>query len=41
MANSIVLIHEDALRDIDRFAQVHGLTRSGLLVQAARQMMGV
>jgi predicted RNase H-like HicB family nuclease len=34
-----ITLPEDALRDIDRFAEAHGLTRSGMLVQAARRMM--
>jgi predicted RNase H-like HicB family nuclease len=34
-----ITLPEDALRDIDRFADARGLTRSGLLVQAAKRMM--
>ena len=34
-----VTLPEDALAEIDRFAEQHGFTRSGLLVQAAKRMM--
>lgn len=32
-----ITLAEDTLRDIDRYAVDHGLTRSGFLAQAARQ----
>lgn len=34
-----ITVAEDALRDIDTYAEVHGFTRSGFLVQAAKQAM--
>ena len=34
-----ITVPEDALRDIDRFAEAHGQTRSGFLVAAARRAM--
>ena len=34
-----VTLPEDALREIDRYAESHGLTRSGFLVTAARRVM--
>lgn len=34
-----ITLPEDALREIDAFAEQHGYTRSGLLVQAAKRMM--
>ncbi len=34
-----ITLPEDALREIDAYAQAHGFTRSGLLVQAARRLM--
>jgi predicted RNase H-like HicB family nuclease len=34
-----ITLPEEALRQIDRFAEVHGLTRSGFLVSAARKAM--
>jgi hypothetical protein len=34
-----VTLPEDALNAIDQFAEAHGFTRSGLLVQAAKRMM--
>ena len=35
-----VTIPEDALRQIDEYAEQHGFTRSGFLVRAARAAMG-
>jgi metal-responsive CopG/Arc/MetJ family transcriptional regulator len=32
-----ITLPEDALRDIDAFAEGHGLTRSGFIVAAARR----
>lgn len=29
----------DALREIDRYAESHGLSRSGMIVAAAKRMM--
>jgi predicted RNase H-like HicB family nuclease len=34
-----ITLPEDALREIDAFAEQHGYTRSGLLVQAAKRMI--
>jgi hypothetical protein len=34
-----VTLPEDVLAEIDRYAGAHGFTRSGFLVQAARQAM--
>lgn len=34
-----VTLPEDALAEIDRFAEQHGFSRSGLPVQAAKRMM--
>jgi predicted RNase H-like HicB family nuclease len=34
-----VTLPEDVLAQIDRYAQAHGFTRSGLLAQAARKLM--
>jgi predicted RNase H-like HicB family nuclease len=34
-----ITLPEDALRAIDRYAEAHGLTRSGFLADAARQVM--
>ncbi|MBV9509703.1 MAG: type II toxin-antitoxin system HicB family antitoxin [Caulobacteraceae bacterium] len=34
-----VTLPQDALQAIDRYAEAHGLTRSGFLVTAARRMM--
>jgi len=34
-----ITLPEDALRDIDAFAEAHGYTRSGFLAQAARKAM--
>jgi predicted RNase H-like HicB family nuclease len=35
-----VTLPEDVLQQIDRYAEVHGYTRSGFLTQAAKQAMG-
>jgi predicted RNase H-like HicB family nuclease len=34
-----ITLPADALRDIDRFAEAHGLTRSGFLASAARKAL--
>lgn len=34
-----ITLPEDTLRDVDRYAEAHGFTRSGFLVQAARRVM--
>jgi predicted RNase H-like HicB family nuclease len=34
-----VTFPEDVLEQIDRYAEVHGFTRSGLLAQAAKKLM--
>jgi predicted RNase H-like HicB family nuclease len=34
-----ISVPEDALRDIDRYAEDHGFTRSGFLTQAAKRAM--
>lgn len=34
-----VTLPEDVLAQIDRYAEAHGFTRSGLLAQAARKLM--
>jgi predicted RNase H-like HicB family nuclease len=34
-----ITVPEDELREIDQFAEQHGFTRSGLLVQAAKRLM--
>lgn len=34
-----VTLPEDVLREIDRYAEQHGFTRSGFLARAARKMM--
>jgi metal-responsive CopG/Arc/MetJ family transcriptional regulator len=34
-----VTLPEDALREIDSYAEAHGYTRSGFLVVAARRVM--
>lgn len=34
-----ITLPEDALRDIDAYAEAHGYTRSGFLAQAARKAM--
>ncbi len=34
-----VTIPEDALREIDRYAEAHGFTRSGFLTQAAKRVI--
>ncbi|WP_315757366.1 MULTISPECIES: type II toxin-antitoxin system HicB family antitoxin [unclassified Bradyrhizobium] len=34
-----VTLPEDVLAQIDRYAEAHGFTRSGLLVQAAKRLM--
>ncbi len=34
-----ITLPEDTLREIDRHAEAHGLTRSGFLAQAARRAM--
>ena len=34
-----ITLPEDALRDIDAYAEAHGYTRSGFLAQAARKVM--
>jgi predicted RNase H-like HicB family nuclease len=34
-----ITVPEDALRDIDAYAEAHGYTRSGFLVSAARRAM--
>lgn len=34
-----ISLPEDALREIDRFAEDHGFTRSGFLAQAAKRAM--
>ncbi len=35
-----ITLPEDALRAIDSYAESHGLTRSGMIVTAAKRMMG-
>lgn len=35
-----ITLPEDALREIDRYAESHGLSRSGMIVAAAKRMMG-
>lgn len=35
-----VTFYEDVLEEIDRFAQRHGMTRSGFLTNAAREKIG-
>lgn len=35
-----VTVPEDTLKEIDAYAEAHGLTRSGFLVAAARKEMG-
>lgn len=35
-----ITVPEDALREIDAYAEAQGYTRSGFLVKAARQMVG-
>lgn len=34
-----ITLPEDALREIDTYAEAHGFTRSGFLAQAARRLM--
>lgn len=34
-----ITMPENALREIDRYAEDHGFTRSGFLTQAARKVM--
>jgi predicted RNase H-like HicB family nuclease len=34
-----ITLPEDVLAELDRYAQSHGFTRSGLLLQGARRMM--
>lgn len=34
-----VTLPEDVLEQIDRYAEAHGFTRSGLLAQAARKLI--
>jgi hypothetical protein len=34
-----ISVPEDALREIDRYAEDHGFTRSGFLTQAAKRAM--
>lgn len=34
-----ITMPEETLRDVDRYAEAHGFTRSGFLVQAAKQVM--
>lgn len=34
-----ITLPEDALREIDTYAEAHGFTRSGFLAQAAREVM--
>lgn len=34
-----ITLPEDALREIDIYAEAHGFTRSGFLAQAARELM--
>jgi predicted RNase H-like HicB family nuclease len=34
-----ITVPEDALKAIDRYAEAHGLSRSGMIVQAARKLM--
>jgi predicted RNase H-like HicB family nuclease len=34
-----ITLPQDVLNDIDRYSEVHGLTRSGFLVTAAKQAM--
>ena len=34
-----ITLPEDTLRDVDRYAEAHGFTRSGFLVQAAKRVM--
>jgi predicted RNase H-like HicB family nuclease len=34
-----IILSEEALREIDRYAENHGFTRSGFLVTAARRLM--
>jgi hypothetical protein len=34
-----VTLPEDVLEQIDRYAEAHGFTRSGLLAQAAKKLM--
>lgn len=34
-----ITLPEDALREIDTYAEAHGFTRSGFLTQAARKLM--
>ncbi|MGF0536995.1 type II toxin-antitoxin system HicB family antitoxin [Agrobacterium sp. ES01] len=36
-----ITLPEDVLRDIDAYAEAHGLTRSGFLAQAAKRQMSV
>jgi predicted RNase H-like HicB family nuclease len=35
-----VTLPEDVLEQIDKYAEAHGFTRSGLLTQAAKKLMG-
>jgi predicted RNase H-like HicB family nuclease len=35
-----ITLPEDALREIDRYAEAHGYTRSGFLTQAAKRAIG-
>ena len=34
-----ITLPEDTLREVDRYAEAHGYTRSGFLVQAAKRVM--
>ncbi|MFZ4606366.1 MAG: type II toxin-antitoxin system HicB family antitoxin [Caulobacter sp.] len=34
-----ITLPEETLRDVDRYAEAHGFTRSGFLVQAAKRVM--
>lgn len=34
-----ITLPEDTLREVDRYAEAHGFTRSGFLVQAAKRVM--
>ncbi|MBI5940468.1 MAG: type II toxin-antitoxin system HicB family antitoxin [Caulobacterales bacterium] len=34
-----ITMPEETLRDVDRYAEAHGFTRSGFLVQAAKRVM--
>lgn len=35
-----ITLPEDALREIDTYAEAHGYSRSGFIVQAAKKMIG-